>query len=175
LRGPSSRDLKEISASGALVAREVTDERSDKVWLEGVDHLLRPDRLRHGGTGAGREDDATRDVSLLMGRKTTVPSLSYLPESVRERKDLTLTEVSVDADSRAGGDDSSSLLLLHDRPDLLAALVGPSEMDGHDLVPVLLGHRLEALVSKDTGVGNENVDSLVGVEWSGKRSLDDGG
>jgi hypothetical protein len=96
-------------------------------------------------------------------------------ERQQEESSLTLPKVSVEPNSRAGGDDPSSLLLLHDRPDLLAAFVRSSKVNGHDLIPVRLGHRLEAFVSEDTGVGNEDVDSLVGVEGSGEGSLDDGG
>jgi len=48
-------------------------------------------------------------------------------------------------------------------------------MDSDDLIPIALLHGLEGLVSEDSGVGNEDVDSLGRVERSVESGGDDGG
>jgi len=54
-------------------------------------------------------------------------------------------------------------------------LEGRLEMDSDDLIPIALLHGLEGLVSEDSGVGNEDVDSLGRVERSVESGGDDGG
>lgn len=80
-----------------------------------------------------------------------------------------------DSNAGTGGDDATALLLLHDWPDFFGTLVGTTQMNRHDLIPVALLHRLEAFVAKDTSVGDEHIDTFMRVEGGRKSSLDDKG
>lgn len=109
--------------------------------------------------------------------------------SVGENTYVGLTEVTVDANLRAGVHDTAVLLLLEDGPDSLSALVGATEIhinirapqslqkydspqvDSKNSIPLSLGHGLEGLVAEDTCIGNQDVDTAELLKSNGDNLL----
>ena len=61
-------------------------------------------------------------------------------------------------------DDSAVLLLSEMRPCCSGTLVCTSDVDFHDQVPVGVLHVLEADISEDAGIVDQNVDSAKGLD-----------
>ena len=62
--------------------------------------------------------------------------------------------------------DTSISLLAHGLPSSLAKGVCALQVDSVDQVPILLGHLDEALVTEDTGVVDDDVNTSEGIEGS---------
>jgi hypothetical protein len=79
---------------------------------------------------------------------------------------VALAEATEETGSRGGVDDTAVLLLSEVRPSSAGALVGASDVDLHDEVPVLVLHVLEADVSQNASIVDEHVDSAKGLDGS---------
>jgi hypothetical protein len=120
LRSPTSHDLVNRARDRAVFRRQETDNGSDKVGLEHVDHLLRPDRLGHGGSRGGSNDV---DLDVVSGTLNG-QGLGQTDDGRLGGRIVGLAKVAVETDTGGGGDDSSILLVLEDGPDGFGALQG---------------------------------------------------
>lgn len=75
-----------------------------------------------------------------------------------------LAKVAEQTGSGGGVDDTTELLFPEVRPGGAGALVGASDMDLHDQVPVLILHVLQADIAEDAGVVEQDVNSAKGLD-----------
>ncbi|KAI3479441.1 hypothetical protein L1887_58459 [Cichorium endivia] len=130
---------------------EVGDNGDDVVGREVLEHLGGHDG---GGelTGGDGGEDVGEDVVLgaLDGERLAETDHGVLGGGV-----VGLAEVAVDTGSRRGIDDAAELLLAHVGPCGLGTGVRAGDVDGRDLVPLLVAHRLEAVGMQKTSVVSE--------------------
>lgn len=124
----------------------------------------------HDGLGHAAGSNGSNDV----GNNVVLGTL--LGESLREANHgelgggvVGLAEVAEQTSSRSGVDDATELLLAEVRPGGTSALVAALDVDLHDEVPVHILHVLEADITEDTGVVDENIDAAESLD----SSLDD--
>ena len=156
---PATGHLKQTLGAFTLVATEVSDQRSHEVWLESIDHLLWPDRSRHRCAGVGSDRVG----------KNVVP-LTLHGQRLRQTKDtrlggrvVRLTKVTIESHSRRGVDDTTVLLLREDGPGSFAHLVRTTQVHIHHKVPVLLIRTGERLVTQNTGIVHNDMETTKGV------------
>lgn len=118
LRSPTSHDLVDGTRYGAIIRGQETDNRRDKVGLEHVNHLLRPNSLGHGGARGGGNDVDLDVVSCTFNGQ----GLGQTDNGRLGGRVVGLTKVAVETDTGSGRDDSSVLLVLEDGPDGFGAL-----------------------------------------------------
>lgn len=77
-----------------------------------------------------------------------------------------LAEVAIDTRSGGGVKNTAILLLEEVRPSSLGDLVGTAGVDVHDGVPEAVIHVVEGLVTKDTSVVHNDIDTAKGINGS---------
>ncbi len=76
---------------------------------------------------------------------------------------IALSKASKKTSSRSGVDNSSILLFPEYWPRSSGTLVCTLNMDGHNQIPVLVAHVLEADIPKNTGIVDQDIDSTEGL------------
>lgn len=180
LSSPTSHNLVDGTRNRAVIRRQEPDNWSDKVRLEHINHLLRPDRLGHGSSGRGGNDVDLDVVSCTFNGQ----GLGQTDNGRLGGRVVGLTKVAVETDTGSGGDDSSVLLVLEDGPDGFGALyeatsvhggipratethlVGTLQVNGNDSIPLGGSHSLERLVPQDTGIRNQHMNGSKRIHGS---------
>lgn len=145
----------------ALVGKD-GDQRHDPLGLELLKNLWGHDSLGHAAGSQGSNHVAD-DVVLgaLLGENLSKADKGELGGRV-----VGLAKAAEETGSRSGVDDTTKLLLAEVRPGGAGGAVGASDVDGHDEIPVLVGHVLEADVTENAGVVDEDVDATESLDGS---------
>lgn len=75
-----------------------------------------------------------------------------------------LTKVAEQTRGRGSVDDTAILLFFEVRPGGTGNLVSTLDVDLHDEVPVLVGHVLEANISENTSIVDDNINAAKGLD-----------
>ena len=139
-----------------------SDKRHDPIGLERLKEVGREDGGGHSAGGDGR-DSVGVDVVLgtLLGKGLCEANQGELGSRV-----VGLAKVAIKTSSRAGVDDSSELLFPEVRPCGKSALVCTSDVNLGEKIPIPIGQVLEADVTQDTGVVEEDIDATEGLDGS---------
>jgi hypothetical protein len=137
-------------------------KRNDPFGLHVIEDIRRHDSGGHSAASDGGNDVA-EDVVLetFLGQRLGEADLGEFGSRV-----IALAKASKQTSSGGSVDDTTELLFSHVWPCSSCALVGALDMNCEDQIPVLVGHVLEADVSKNAGIVEQDVDSAKGIDGS---------
>lgn len=160
LGSEAATDLEDATVLGVVLVGEDSNEGNDELGAESVENLRRHDGGSHARSGNGGNDVGENVVlGTLFGQSLGETNHGELGSRV-----VGLAEAAVETSSRGSVDDATVLLLAEVRPGGAGNLVGAGDVDLHDQVPVLVGQVLEADVTEDTGVVDDNVDTAESLD-----------
>lgn len=162
LAGPATTDLEDAAVLLAVLVDEGSNEGNNELGLESLENIRGHDGSSHSASGNGSNDVGV-DVVLgtLLGEGLSETDLGELGSRV-----VGLAEATEETGSRGGVDDTAVLLLSEVRPGGAGNLVGTGNVDLHDQVPVLVGEVLEADITENTGIVDDDVDAAESLDGS---------
>ncbi len=92
------------------------------------------------------------------------PPVHHQGSLTYRRSIVGLSEVAVNSTGACGVDNATILVLQHVRPSSLGDLVGSAQVNVNNRVPQIISHVSESLVSENTSVVDQNIDTTVSVD-----------
>lgn len=173
----ATASLKDAAGLGVALVNQDGNQGDDPVGLEGLEDIRRHDGLSHSAGGCsivsagsssrqcGSHTNGSNDVA------QNVVLCALLGEGLGEADQgklgggvVGLAEAAKQTGGGRGVDDTAVLLLSEVRPGGLGALVGALDVDLDNQVPVLVLDVLEADVTQDAGVVDEDIDATEGLD-----------